>query len=141
MSRDLNKVMLIGRVGNNPVYDVTSSGFGICRFRLATNMIYRNSSTDAIITRTEWHRVVSFNTNAESIYNLLKQGDLIYVEGRIHYGRYNKKLGAETAFMKSVDIIINGVSLLKRKADCDPIEEPSELDIITEDEEDEDLPF
>src|SRR5690606_3099619 len=83
MSGTLNKVMLIGHLGDEVKMHYFDGGNCIGRFPLATNETYINKSTNEKITSTEWHNLVVRNKAAEICEKYLSKGDKIYVEGRI----------------------------------------------------------
>ncbi len=79
----LNKVMLIGHLGDEVKMHYFDGGNCIGRFPLATNEIYINKQTGEKINSTEWHNIVVRNKAAELCEKYLSKGDKIYVEGRI----------------------------------------------------------
>ena len=83
MSGTLNKVLLIGHLGDEVKMHYFDGGNCIGRFPLATNETYINKSTNEKITSTEWHNLVVRNKAAEICEKYLSKGDKIYVEGRI----------------------------------------------------------
>ena len=83
MSGTLNKVMLIGHLGDDVKIHYFDGGGSIGRFPLATNESYVNKSTGEKVTNTEWHNIVVRNKAAEICEKYLKKGDRVYVEGRI----------------------------------------------------------
>lgn len=83
MNGTLNKVMLIGHLGDDVKIHYFEGGNCIGRFPLATNEIYINKQTNEKITSTEWHNLVVRNKAAEICEKYLSKGDKIYVEGRI----------------------------------------------------------
>lgn len=83
MSGTLNKVMLIGHLGDDVKMHYFDGGNCIGRFPLATNEVYVNKQTNEKITSTEWHNLVVRNKAAELCEKYLSKGDKIYVEGRI----------------------------------------------------------
>jgi len=83
MNGTLNKVMLIGFLGDDIKMHYFDGGNCIGRFQLATNEIYINKTTNEKITSTEWHNLVVRNKAAELCEKYLSKGDKIYVEGRI----------------------------------------------------------
>ena len=82
MSGTLNKVMLIGHLGDEVKMHYFEGGGSIGRFPLATNETY-TSKTGEKVTNTEWHNIVVRNKAAEVCEKYLKKGDKIYIEGRI----------------------------------------------------------
>lgn len=83
MSGTLNKVMLIGHLGDDIKMHYFEGGNCIGRFPLATNEVYINKQTNERITSTEWHNLVVRNKAAEICEKYLTKGDKIYIEGRI----------------------------------------------------------
>ncbi len=84
MSRGVNKVMLIGNVGQDPEIRATSSGAQIAKLSLATNRTWTDSSGQKG-EKTEWHRLTVFGKLAGVVDQYVKKGDRLYVEGRIEY--------------------------------------------------------
>ena len=83
MSGTLNKVMLIGHLGDDVKMHYFDGGNCVGRFPLATNEIYINKANNEKVNSTEWHNVVVKNKQAEICEKYLSKGDKIYVEGRI----------------------------------------------------------
>ncbi|NAS12618.1 single-stranded DNA-binding protein [Poritiphilus flavus] len=83
MSGTLNKVMLIGHLGDEVKMHYFDEGNCIGRFPLATNETYTNRQTGEKVTNTEWHNIVVRNKAAEICEKYLNKGDKIYVEGRL----------------------------------------------------------
>ncbi len=84
MSRSLNKVMLIGNVGNEPDIRATSSGTQVAKVSLATNRQWKDGSGQQK-EKTEWHRLTFFGRLVDIVDQWVKKGDRLYVEGRIEY--------------------------------------------------------
>ncbi|MGB5236606.1 MAG: single-stranded DNA-binding protein [Flavobacteriaceae bacterium] len=83
MSGTLNKVMLIGHLGDEVKLHYFEGGNCIGRFPIATNETYTNRQTGEKVTNTEWHNIVLRNKAAEICEKYLHKGDKIYVEGRL----------------------------------------------------------
>lgn len=83
MSGTLNKVMLIGHLGDEVKMHYFEGGNCIGRFPIATNETYTNRQTGEKVTNTEWHNIVVRNKAAEVCEKYLSKGDKIYVEGRL----------------------------------------------------------
>ncbi|MGD1944778.1 MAG: single-stranded DNA-binding protein [Croceivirga sp.] len=83
MSGTLNKVMLIGHLGDEVKVHYFEGGGCIGRFPLATNETYTNKQTGEKVTNTDWHNVVVRNKAAEICEKYLNKGDKVYVEGRL----------------------------------------------------------
>ncbi len=83
MSGTLNKVMLIGHLGDDVKMHYFDNGGALGRFPLATNETYTNKSTGEKVTNTDWHNIVVRNKAAEVCEKYLSKGDKVYIEGRI----------------------------------------------------------
>ncbi len=83
MSGTLNKVMLIGNLGDEVKVHYFENGNCIGRFPLATNETYTNKQTGERITNTEWHNIVVKNKVAEICEKYLAKGDKVYIEGKL----------------------------------------------------------
>lgn len=83
MAGTLNKVMLIGYLGDNVKTHYFDGGSCIGRFPLATNETYTNKTTNEKTTNTEWHNIVVRNKLAEICEKFLTKGDKVYCEGKI----------------------------------------------------------
>lgn len=93
MNGTLNKVMLIGHLGDEVKMHYFDGGNCIGRFQLATNDVYINKITNEKITSTEWHNIVVRNKAAELCEKHLSKGDKIYVEGRIKSRQWQTEEG------------------------------------------------
>lgn len=87
MSRSLNKVMLIGNVGNDPEIRATSSGARVAKVSLATNRTWTDRNTGQKNEKTEWHRLTFFGRLVDIVEQWVSKGDRLYVEGRIEYSQ------------------------------------------------------
>jgi single-strand DNA-binding protein len=94
MNGTLNKVMLIGHLGDDVKMHYFDGGNCIGRFQLATNEIYINKTTNEKITSTEWHNLVVRNKAAEICEKYLSKGDKIYIEGRIKSRQWQAEDGS-----------------------------------------------
>jgi len=83
MANSLNKVMLIGHLGDEVKMHFFEGGNCIGRFPIATNETYTNKQTGERVTTTEWHNVVVRNKLAEICEKYLSKGDRVFVEGRL----------------------------------------------------------
>ncbi|MGB1656877.1 MAG: single-stranded DNA-binding protein [Longimicrobiales bacterium] len=87
MSRSLNKVMLIGNVGNDPEIRATGSGARVAKVSLATNRTWTDRNTGNKNEKTEWHRLTFFGRLVDIVEQYVKKGNRLYVEGRIEYSQ------------------------------------------------------
>jgi single-strand DNA-binding protein len=95
MSGTLNKVMLIGHLGDEVKMHYFDDKNCVGRFPLATNETYTNKSTNERITNTEWHNIVVRNKAAEICEKYLTKGDKVYIEGRIKTRKWTDDKGME----------------------------------------------
>jgi len=82
-SRGVNKVILVGNLGNDPDVRYMQNGNAVANVSLATSDTWKDKNTGEQQERTEWHRVVFFNRLAEIVEQYVKKGSKIYVEGRL----------------------------------------------------------
>lgn len=143
MSGTLNKVMLIGHLGDDVKMHYFDNGGAIGRFPLATNETYTNKTTGERVTNTDWHNVVVRNKAAEICEKYLSKGDKIYVEGRI---KTRKWTGEDGSDRYTTEINVDEFTFLSNKATDAPntststnISEPPSVQEAPPNEED--LPF
>ena len=89
MARGINKVILVGNLGNDPDMKYTQGGMAIATLSLATTSV-RKDKDGQQVEKTEWHRVKLFGKVGEIAGEYLKKGRQVYIEGRIEYGSYEK---------------------------------------------------
>ena len=106
MSRSLNKVTLIGNLGNDPEVRSTTGGNRVATFSLATSRSW-NDASGAKQEKTEWHRCVVWNTKSSQLADIVekyvKKGDKLYVEGRIEYRQWQDKDG-QTRYSTEINV-------------------------------------
>lgn len=90
MARTLNKVMLIGHLGDEVKTHYFEGGNCIARFPIATNESYTNKQTGEKVTTTDWHNIVVRNKLAEICEKYLSKGDKVYCEGKIKTREYEQ---------------------------------------------------
>ena len=93
MSGTLNKVMLIGHLGDEVKMHYFDDKNCVGRFPLATNETYTNKTTNERVTNTEWHNIVVRNKAAEICEKYLSKGDKVYIEGRIKTRKWQDDKG------------------------------------------------
>lgn len=116
MNGTMNKVMLIGHLGDDVKMHYFEGGNCIGRFPLATNEVYINKQTNEKITSTEWHNLVVRNKAAEICEKYLTKGDKIYVEGRIKSRQWQAEDGS-TKY--TTEIQVTEFTFLTTKKDTD----------------------
>ena len=95
MSRGINKVILIGNLGQDPEVRYTQSGDAIANVSLATSETWKDKNTGEPQERTEWHRVVFFGKVAEVVKEYLHKGSKIYVEGQLRTRKWQGQDGQD----------------------------------------------
>lgn len=93
MSGTLNKVMLIGHLGDAVKMHYFDDKNCVGRFPLATNESYTNKQTNEKVTNTEWHNIVVRNKAAEICEKYLNKGDKVYIEGRLKTRKWQDDKG------------------------------------------------
>lgn len=114
MSGTLNKVMLIGHLGDEVKVTYFEGGGAIGRFPLATNDSYTNRQTGERVTNTEWHNVVVRNKAAEICEKYLSKGDKVYVEGRLRNRQWQ---GEDGVTRYTTEVHVNDFTFLSNKND------------------------
>ena len=89
MARGVNKVILVGNLGNDPDMKYTQGGMAICTLSVATTSVRKDKDGNQQ-EKTEWHRVKLFGKLGEIAGEYLRKGRQVYIEGRIEYGSYDK---------------------------------------------------
>ncbi len=96
MSGSLNKVLLIGNLGNDPEVRNTQDGRSLCTFSIATSESWKDKNSGEKRDKTEWHRVVIFNEGLVRIAEqYLKKGSKVYLEGQLQTRKWQDKDGVE----------------------------------------------
>jgi single-strand DNA-binding protein len=127
MSRGLNKVMIIGRLGRDPEMRYTPSGKPVTTFSIATRRSW-NTSEGERRTDTEWFNVVAWGNLAEICKQYLNKGHLVYVEGRLQTRHWDDPEGNKHV---STEIVANEMIMLSERREGEP---SSEEDSGEEDE-------
>lgn len=117
--RGLNKICLIGHVGQDPEVRYTADKQPVVVFSVATGETWKDKETGETKERTQWHRIVVYNRLAEIAAAYLKKGTQVYLEGRLHTRKWTDNLGAER-LSTEVIIDINGMlQMLGSKPDAE----------------------
>ena len=101
----VNKVILVGHIGNKPEGRYTPSGASTVSFSLATNETWIDSENKRQ-DRTEWHNIIAWNKLADFATEYLYKGQLIYIEGKLQTRTYNDKDGVQRKITEIVSTII-----------------------------------
>ncbi len=114
MARGINKVILIGNLGNDPETRVAQSGTQMTTLSIATSESWKDKQTGQQQERTEWHRVVFFNRLAEIAGQYLKKGSKVYIEGSLRTRKWQDQNGADRY---TTEIIGNEMQMLDSRGD------------------------
>ena len=108
MARGINKVILVGNLGNDPETKYTQGGMAVTTISLATTSA-RKDKDGQLQERTEWHRVKFFGKLGEIAGEYLRKGSQVYVEGSIRYDKFTGQDGVEKYF---TDIVADEMQML-----------------------------
>jgi len=103
----VNRVTLVGHLGNDAKLTKTTTGHSVSKFNMATNEIWKNKDGEKE-SRTEWHRVVLWDGQAENLNEYLKKGRQIYVEGRLQSSTWK----ADNVSHKTMEVIADTIRFL-----------------------------
>ena len=95
MARGINKVILIGNLGQDPEVRYTQGGAAVANVSVATSESWKDKQTGQPQERTEWHRVVFFSRLAEIVGEYLKKGSKVYVEGSLRTRKWQDQSGQD----------------------------------------------
>lgn len=109
MARGVNKVILIGNLGQDPEVRYMPSGGAVANVTVATSDTWKDKSSGQMQERTEWHRVVFFNRLAEIVGEYLKKGSKVYVEGRLQTRKWQGQDGQDRY---TTEIVANEMQML-----------------------------
>lgn len=127
MSRGLNKVMIIGRLGRDPEMRYTPSGRPVTTFSVATSRTWNTSDGERRI-ETEWFNIVSWGNLAEICKQYLSKGQQVYIEGRLQSRTWDDDKGNKHT---SVEIVASEMIML---GDRREVENPTESEVNESDE-------
>ncbi|RTR01531.1 single-stranded DNA-binding protein [Halomonas nitroreducens] len=113
MARGVNKVILIGNLGQDPEVRFTPSGTAVANLNLATTDTWTDRQSGQRQERTEWHRVVMFNKLAEISQQYLRKGSRVYVEGRLQTRKWQDQNGQDKY---STEIVANDMQMLDSRS-------------------------
>ena len=109
----VNKVILLGRVGNDPEVKFMPSGNAVVNLSMATNRKFKNQDSGSYEDKTEWHRVVYFGKLAEIVEKYLDKGSKVYVEGKLQTRKWQDKSGADRW---TTEIVGNELTMLDSRS-------------------------
>ena len=105
MAGSINKVILVGNVGQDPQVRTMQSGQKVASFSLATSDRWRDRQTGEQKEQTEWHRIVIFNPNlVEVAERMLQKGTKLYIEGSLRTRKWQNKQGID---VYTTEVVLN----------------------------------
>ena len=114
MARGINKVIIVGNLGQDPETRYMPSGAAVTNFTVATNESWKDKQTGEQKDRTEWHRVAMFNRLAEIAAEYLRKGSQVYIEGKL---RTRKWQGQDGNDRYTTEIIADEMQMLGGRGD------------------------
>ena len=109
----VNKVILVGNLGQDPESRFTPQGTAVTNLSVATNESWKDQNGD-IQERTEWHRVVMYGRMAETAVEYMRKGQMVYVEGRLNTREWEDQNQVKR---KTTEIRCDNFTMLGRKGD------------------------
>jgi single-strand DNA-binding protein len=109
MARGVNKVILVGNLGNDPDTKYMPSGSAVTNLSVATNESWKDKQTGEQKDRTEWHRVAMFGRLAEIAAEYLRKGSQVYIEGKLRTRKWQDQQGNDKY---STEIIADEMQML-----------------------------
>jgi single-strand DNA-binding protein len=109
MARGVNKVILIGNLGQDPDTKYMPSGSAVTNLRIATTEVFKDRETGQPQERTEWHSVAMFGRLAEIAGEYLRKGSQVYIEGRLRTRKWQDKQGQDRY---STEIVADQMQML-----------------------------
>ena len=137
MSGSVNKVILIGNLGRDPEVKMMQNGSKVCNLSIATSESWKDKATGERKSKSEWHRVVSFNEGiTKACEQYLKKGSKVYIEGQLETRKWTDQSGTEKYSTEVVLRMFNGILVM---LDGKPSTE--EAPKVSSEDFDDDIPF
>lgn len=114
MARGVNKVILVGNLGQDPDVKYTPGGQAVCNISVATTASWNDKNSGEKVEKTEWHRVVFFSRLAEIAGEYLRKGSQVYIEGRLQTRKWQDQSGNDRY---STEIVANDMQMLGGRPD------------------------
>lgn len=114
MAKGINKVIIIGNVGQDPVSRYMPSGTNVTNINVATTESWKSKTNEEMQEHTEWHKVVLYNRLGTVAAQFLKKGSKVYIEGSLRTNKWQDKQGNERY---TTEIIANNMQMLDGKHD------------------------
>ena len=108
-SRGINKVIIVGNLGQDPEVRFMPNGGAVANFTVATSETWKDKQTGEQKEKTEWHRIVMYQRLAEIAGEYLKKGSKVYLEGRLQTRKWQNQQGQD---QYTTEIIVNDMQML-----------------------------
>jgi len=139
MSRGVNKVIIIGNLGNDPEVKYMPNGGAVTNVTIATSESWKDKNSGEQKEKTEWHRVVFFKRLAEIVGEYLKKGSKVYIEGKLQTRKWQDKDGNQRY---TTEVVAGTMQLLDAKqSGAHNVKNTSEELPKNNEWEDSDIPF
>lgn len=109
MARGVNKVILLGNLGQDPEVRYTQSGDAVASFSLATSETWKDKNTGEQQEKTEWHKCVAWRRLGEIVGEYLKKGSKVYVEGKLQTRKWQDQQGQDRY---TTEIVVSELQML-----------------------------
>lgn len=126
----MNKVILVGRLGQDPILSFAKNRMPICRFSVATSESYKDSKGERI-QKTEWHKIVVFGMFAETCQINLEQGREVSIEGKLETTSFTDKEGIKRSSTNIVASRVEFLGSFKNKTPKDKTKAQMDFDMET----------
>ena len=113
MARGINKVIVVGNLGQDPEVRYTTSGAAVTNISVATSEQWKDKNTGEDVVKTEWHRIVFFGRLAEIAGEYLKRGSQVYIEGKLQTRKWQDQNNQDRY---TTEIVANEMQMLGAKS-------------------------
>lgn len=114
MARGINKVIIVGNLGNDPEVRYANNGSAIANLSVATSESWKDKNTGEMQEKTEWHRIVMFNRLGEIAGEYLRKGSKVYIEGKLQTRKWQDQSGNDKY---TTEIVANEMQMLDSRGD------------------------
>ncbi|RBP48622.1 single-stranded DNA-binding protein [Arenicella xantha] len=114
MARGINKVIIVGNLGNDPEVRYGNNGAAIANLSVATSESWKDKNTGEQVEKTEWHRIVMFNRLGEIAGEYLRKGSKIYIEGKLQTRKWQDQSGQDRY---TTEIVASEMQMLDSRGD------------------------
>ena len=143
MARGVNKVILVGNLGQKPEMRYTQTNTAVATLSIATSESWKDKDSGEQREKTEWHRVVFFGRIAEIADQYLKKGSQVYVEGKLQTRKWEDRDGNErwTTEIVGSQLEMLGDRMSSGSSQSNNMDQSTSKSKFSDDEFDDDIPF